>query len=499
MKTFNALLFSLLFIFTACAPTEPAVQDTVPITITRIQPTPTPTVAATPTHTPTPAEQTIVAVLAADGRFAIFLSLLETAGMTPLLNGADPYTVFAPTDEAFAQLQPNAVELLRADPELADFLEHHIVEQILSGHTLTQASVVCDVHSATRTMNDRTLQYGKNEAREIVIQGEGAIWSGEIIVTETDIEAVNGLIHAIASPIVPVDSPYHRPTIMQLLTISRLHIGRMREALHDAGGPYEDWPCREPHQIVDLLNGEQPYTLFLPTNTALEAAENEYGVQLADIVTYEKLLSYHIVSGTVMLPDLQSEQSFQTLSGHSLSVSHTSADYLTINGRQIKIVKEQQAKNGVIYFINNLLIPPDFDLSQLPPTITSALAAEPDFQQLLSFWDAEQLDDYFHYWGPFTIFVTPDSALTSLSPAQLEELQNWYGPNALFYFTNEMIDLQQPAEFHLWNNDQPLQIRINSSKVTVGNTSQGYASITRTIQASNGVIYVLDRPLIPAP
>jgi transforming growth factor-beta-induced protein len=509
-RQFFLCIYVVFLFLTGCVPTEPAAQDTVPITVTRVHPTLTPaptTVAITTTRVqPTPTSaltgstegMTIIQVLAADGRFSIFLSLLETAGMTPLLNGEGPFTVFAPSDTAFAQLQPGAVETLRADPELADFLKRHITQKLIESHEISAASVACDYFMSTRTIQGMELIYGRNEEQERVIAG-WELRTGEIGITAWNLVATNGLIYAIEMPILPLSSPFRYRTINEQLAVSNLDAERMMEAIYEVDGPYSMWPCPETPRLWKLLDGDQPYTLFLPADSALESAENAFDVRLVDTVTLSELVLYHISEGAFP-PELQGEHMVQTLLGQPMSVSRIAPDRLNMNGLEVTILEEQTAKNGIIYVIDRLLTPPGMDLAQWLPTIAEAIETEPDFSLLWLIWgrDTGYLRDYFDVQGPFTVFVMPDTVLSSLSEAQRETLLGLDRQHTLYYEVEGIVDPAQQGQIRTVSGEL-FWAAINEGVITIGNDELGYATIVRTIQASNGVIYVLDRPLLPTP
>jgi uncharacterized surface protein with fasciclin (FAS1) repeats len=456
---------------------------------------------------------TIVEVLAADGRFSIFLSLLETAGMTSLLNDEGPFTVFAPSDAAFAELQPGAVETLQADPELGDFLEMHITRELITTSAISTASVDCDFLMVTETIEGTELKYGRNEDHETVIAGL-YLPTGEIGISLWIIPAANGFIYVTEAPILPLDSPLRYRTISEQLIGSNLDAERMVAAIYEVDGPYLDAFCPETPRLLKQLDGDQPYTLFLPADSALGAAENAFDVRLVDIITLNDLVLYHIAEEVLLLPELQNERSVQTLLGQPISVSRIAPDRLNMNGVVVTILEERVAKNGVIYLIDRLLVPLGMDLANWLPTIAEAMETDPDFQTLWSIWgvETEYFRDYFDRWGPFTVFVTPDTALASLSEAQLEALYppaDWHpryertlsrpgGWHTLFYEVEEIIDLAQRRQVRTFSGDL-FSVVVNEGTITIGNEELGRATIVRTIQASNGVIYVLDRPLLPTP
>lgn len=132
---------------------------------------------------------TIVEVATDAGSFMTLLAAAEAAGLVDTLNGAGPFTVFAPTDEAFAALPEGTVEGLLEDPAaLSEILLYHVV----SGEVL--AADVVGLTSATSVQ-------GSDIA--ITVDGGTVTLNGSSNVVTTDIDASNGVIHVIDAVILP--------------------------------------------------------------------------------------------------------------------------------------------------------------------------------------------------------------------------------------------------------------------------------------------------------
>jgi transforming growth factor-beta-induced protein len=146
-----------------------------------------PSVALAVTNMVEPAS--IVDIAVADGRFTTLVAAVEAAGLTETLAGEGPFTVFAPTDDAFAALPEGTVEALLADiPALTDILTYHVV----AGEVL--AADVVGLESAT------TVQ-GSDISISVV---DGNVFLNETIqVIITDIVASNGVIHVIDGVLLP--------------------------------------------------------------------------------------------------------------------------------------------------------------------------------------------------------------------------------------------------------------------------------------------------------
>ncbi len=153
--------------------------------------------AATTTEAPTEttaapddaaAEQNIVETAVAAGDFTTLATALEAADLVETLSGDGPFTVFAPTDDAFAALPEGALDDLLADPEaLADVLTYHVVDGDVMSTDLSDGMEV-------EALNGDTLT--------ITIDGE-TVKVNDATVTTADIETSNGVIHVIDTVLLP--------------------------------------------------------------------------------------------------------------------------------------------------------------------------------------------------------------------------------------------------------------------------------------------------------
>jgi uncharacterized surface protein with fasciclin (FAS1) repeats len=133
--------------------------------------------------------KTIVGVAAGAGQFNTLVAAVKAAGLVDTLNGAGPFTVFAPTDEAFAKLPAGTVETL-LKPENKEKLV-----AILTYHVLAGKVMAADV----KTMAAKTVN-GKEAS--IKVDG-GKVTIGAANVVKTDIAASNGVIHVIDAVLIP--------------------------------------------------------------------------------------------------------------------------------------------------------------------------------------------------------------------------------------------------------------------------------------------------------
>ena len=133
--------------------------------------------------------KTVVAVAVEAGQFKTLVAAVKAAGLVDTLNGKGPFTVFAPTDEAFAKLPAGTVETL-LKPENKEKLVG-----ILTYHVVAGKVMAADV----KTMSAKTVN-GKEAA--IKVDG-GKVTIGAATVVKTDIAASNGVIHVIDTVLIP--------------------------------------------------------------------------------------------------------------------------------------------------------------------------------------------------------------------------------------------------------------------------------------------------------
>lgn len=121
------------------------------------------------------------------GTFTTLVAAVEAAGLAETLKGEGPFTVFAPTDEAFAALPEGTVEALLGDiPTLTQILTYHVVPGKVMSSDLTDGMMATTV-----------------EGRDVAIAVGDAVLVGPATVTTADIEASNGVIHVIDTVLLP--------------------------------------------------------------------------------------------------------------------------------------------------------------------------------------------------------------------------------------------------------------------------------------------------------
>jgi len=134
--------------------------------------------------------QDIVDTAVAAGNFKTLVAAVTAASLVQTLKGSGPFTVFAPTDEAFAKLPKGTVEALLEDiPKLKSILTYHVV----AGKVLASAVMTMDGKDATSVQGEKIKISTKN----------GVKLNGKSTVSKTDILCSNGVIHVIDCVIMP--------------------------------------------------------------------------------------------------------------------------------------------------------------------------------------------------------------------------------------------------------------------------------------------------------
>jgi transforming growth factor-beta-induced protein len=320
MKRTRILLWALLAgLIAACG----GAADSTDSTTATVAP------ATTTTSTPQQEEADIVDVATEAGSFATLLTAVEAAGLVETLQGEGPFTVFAPTDEAFAALPEGTLDSLLSDTEaLSQVLLYHVVP----GEVM--ASDVVELESAT------TVQ---GEDIAITVEGD-SVKVNDANVVSTDIAASNGVIHVLDQVILP-------PSVSEAAGM-----GDIVETAQAAGGFNTLLTAVETAGLVETLKGEGPFTVFAPTDEAFEALDDgTLDGLLADREALTQVLLYHVVPGQVTADQVVELQSAETVEGGSITI-RVEDGQVFINDAQV-IATDVLTSNGVIHVIDKVIVP----------------------------------------------------------------------------------------------------------------------------------------------
>jgi uncharacterized surface protein with fasciclin (FAS1) repeats len=279
----------------------------------------------------------IVDVAVAADAFPTLVAALGAADLVDTLKGDGPFTVFAPTEEAFVELLGalgvTATELLADTDLLTSVLLHHVVPGKVMSADLAGASELMVT----------TVQGGQVSVTESM----GSVTIDEATVVTADIEASNGVIHVIDKVLLPVAEEVVASDIVDV-AVAADAFPTLVAALGAA-------------DLVDTLKGDGPFTVFAPTEEAFVELLGALGVTatelLADTDLLTSVLLHHVVPGKVMSADLAgaSELMVTTVQGGQVSVTESMGS-VTIDEATV-VTADIEASNGVIHVIDKVLLP----------------------------------------------------------------------------------------------------------------------------------------------
>lgn len=357
---------------TPTAALTPTVVATATATL-NANPTVTPTTILTPTAaaatapqgavTPIPQGQaaTIAAILAARPEFSTINSAVAAVNLVNELSGDAPYTLFAPTDDAFAALPPGTLDNLLASPStLAQVIQNHLlIEEVSSARLVRLGSVL--------TALGQTLP--------VTLTAAGVVQVGDATVVEADIEATNGVIHAIDTVLLPpnlvitgtaaadsataagqvtatqgvttvqvVPAPAATATIADVVQTAD-ELAMLETALGAAG-------------LLQALQLPGDLTLFAPTNAAFEALPaGQLQTLLNTTSDLADVVQYHLIADTAFSDELVRLGTALSASSQPLTITVAADGTLQVNDAQI-IQADIATSNGVIHVIDAVLTPP---------------------------------------------------------------------------------------------------------------------------------------------
>ena len=424
---------------------------------------------ASVTVNPATQSNSVVDIIVGSEVHTVLEDAVIAADLVGALSGEGPFTVFAPTDDAFtallAALGFTAEELL-AYPGLTDVLLYHVVgAQALS-------TDLSDGQEITTLLEEDV---------QVTITADG-VFINQAQVTVADLEADNGVVHVIDAVLVPELTQSN--TVVDIIVNSEVHTV-LEDAVVAAG-------------LVDALNGEGPFTVFAPTDDAFTALLAALGFTAEELLAYPGLtdvLLYHVVGAQALSTDLSDGQEITTLLDEDVQVTIT-ADGVFINQAQV-IVADLEADNGVVHVIDAVLVP---EMEELPETVVDIIV-ESEVHTLLELAvGAAGLVDALSGEGPFTVFAPTDDAVVALTEAlgisadDLLALPNLgeilqYHVVAGEAFSDDLEDGQMITTLL----GQDVTVSIDDAGVMINEAMV----IIADLEAENGVVHVIDAVLVP--
>jgi uncharacterized surface protein with fasciclin (FAS1) repeats len=268
----------------------------------------------------------IVSTAISAGNFKTLTAAIKAAELVKPLKGKGPFTVFAPTDEAFSKLPKGTLETL-LKPKNRSLLTSILTYHVVPGNV--KAAQVVKLKNA-KTLNGQQVN--------VSVSKKGVkIDNAKVI--KTDITTSNGTIHVIDRVILPVSDD------VVALAAKSESFKTLVAAVKAAG-------------LVDALKQKGPFTIFAPDDKAFSNLPKGTVESLLKPENLEKLqaiLKYHVVPGRFFASDVLSSKKLKTLQGIPLQIKASSSGVLVNNASVTKA--NIDAKNGVIHVIDRVLLP----------------------------------------------------------------------------------------------------------------------------------------------
>ena len=263
--------------------------------------------------------KTIVETAVEAGIFTTLVKAVQEAGLVEALSDPGPLTVFAPTDEAFAEIPAETLNALLQDKEkLTAVLTYHVVAGNLLGAQVMRKNSIITLHGGA-----------------LSVDVSDGIKVDDANIIETDIRTSNGRIHVIDKVLMPkniVETAVGAGIFNTLVT-----------AVQEAG-------------LVEVLSGPGPFTVFAPTDAAFaKVPASVLNELLADKEQLTQVLTYHVVPGKLMAGDVLAMDKIKTVQGNEITVNYDCSGVMVDNA--LVINTDIVTSNRVIHVIDGVILP----------------------------------------------------------------------------------------------------------------------------------------------
>ena len=395
------------------------------------------------------------------------VAALAHADLVTTLQGDGPFTVFAPTDDAFAAA---GIDLTTFDTDeenatLTDILLYHVYSGAVNAADVTDGLTV-------------TMLNGDEASFTVT---DDAVMIGDATVTTADVQSSNGVIHVIDKVLMPPADLVDIPTVASDTGIHTALVAALSKA-----------------DLVTTLQGVGPFTVFAPTDQAFTDA----GIDLdafttdEDIAVLADILLYHVYSGSVMADMVTDGMVVTMVNGDDASFT-VSTDGTVMIGDATVTSADVMASNGVIHVIDKVLMPP----TESDPDIPTVASGTGVHTALVAAVVQAGLLETLQGDGPFTLFAPTDDAFVDagidLSDFETEEGLATLTDILLYHVALGAVTSDMLSDGMVVNmvNEDGVTFTINSDGVMVNDATVTMADVA----ASNGVIHVIDKVLMPPP
>lgn len=404
------------------------------------------------------------------------LSTLVTAltrfpDLVTTLSGSGQLTVFAPTNTAFTNLLTTlGLPSLEAIPDatLKSVLQYHVITSgALNASQLTNGTI--------------TTASGQTIAVNVT---NGVTLNGSTKVTTADVQATNGVVHVVDAVLVPSNfvAPPNKTIVQLAQATPNLSV------LVTALTKYPD--------LVSTLSGNGTFTVFAPTNTAftnLLAAIGQTSLDDIPESVLKSVLQYHVVSTAALHASQLTAGNLNSVSNEAIAVTVTGG--VRLNGTVNVTTADVSATNGVVHIVDAVLVPPS--IRPVVGTIVAPAYFNKNFSTLVAAVVKADLLSTLLGAGPFTLFAPTNAAFTAAGVTSLDNLTKAQLIPILQYHVlgSKVLAADLPSgSAAITTLNGKFYLSNGGSGVFINGTTQ----VTSTnINASNGVVHVINRTLIP--
>ncbi|MEM6320781.1 MAG: fasciclin domain-containing protein [Bacteroidota bacterium] len=409
-----------------------------------------------------------------------------------VLTGDGPFTVFAPTNEAFQALLDGNEEW----SSLAD-VPVDVLEDVLMYHVTTAGNVRAGDLENGQTVP--TLLDGESFTIDLTDGPKIVAGANTADIILTDVQGQNGVVHAIDAVILPsAFAAVEEPNAVQFAAANE-NFSSLVEAVTKAN-------------LAETLSGPGPFTIFAPTNEAFQKLldSNMEWNTIDDIPTnvLTSVLTYHVVAGENLSTDLSTGY-VNTLSATAFDNAMTTSMYInlddgvTINGSTKVTAADNMVSNGVIHVVDEVI---------MPANIVTFATSNPMFSTLVAALTRDDLSTDFvaalNGEGPLTVFAPTNAAFQAL----LDSRMDWNGladipsnvlESVLLYHVSSAgnvraSDLSDGQVVPTLSGDNTFTIDLSGDMPMITATSNNAFIVATDVQATNGVIHVIDTVILPA-
>lgn len=505
------------------------------------------------TEAPAPVQPvTVVQAAVDDGRFTTLVAALQATGLDGVLSAPDAnFTVFAPTDDAFAQLPEGTLDVLLAPeglPVLSDILLYHVISDLPEA---VPADVAVNLAMQGAPANQIPMANG--DTVSLTLDGPmQALFVNDSQVIITDLITDNGIIHVIDAVLSPPEemnpeampAPEQAPEGNQDMVGVDMGMNIEAPICEPAENPDErslfQAIADEPdlttltallevtglNEVLRNVFADAEYTVFAPTDAAFGVFVASLGAEIEDQVavggvdalaeivgvdTLQSILLYHVLglsadAATALSlanSDIKTDRILATLNGDAIQLSSPDQQRLFVNMSEVTCT-DIGAKNGIVHKVDAVI--------QFPNSvdIVHVAALKPE---LSTFYDLVKLTDLDHLLRAsteVTVLAPTNDAFGLIPQETLDYLLSDAGRSDLVQILKQHIVIQQPiagdaritAEIALSANgvmletaagsDVTLTVRVAQDGLSIG----GSPVIDTDILATNGVIHTLGTVIV---